>query len=197
MQKICIYAAVLLGVMASVNAMAQHAPTVLQSGPIEVSARYSAQISNGPTGTCGCFSLQGVAGDVSWPVTHGFGLVGDIGMEHTGNVSGTGYGLTLATYLGGLRYTYPLGPTHLFAQALLGGVKGSDSQFPVNGGIATRAISIAYSFGAGADYPLKIKKSLSLRVLQVDYIHTSLPNNSNNWQRNLRMGAGITYRFGR
>jgi outer membrane immunogenic protein len=197
MRKICIYAAVLLCVMASAVARAQQKPTVLQHAPFEVSLRYSAQISNGPTGTCGCFSLQGGAGDLSWHLTHGFSVVGDVGVEHTGSVSGMAYGLTLTTFLGGLRYTKTIGPTHVFAQAMLGGVMGTGSQFPVNGSLTPSANSFAYSLGAGADYPLKIKKGLSLRVLQVDYIHTSLPNNSNNWQRNLRMGAGINFRFGR
>jgi hypothetical protein len=39
-----------------------------------------------------------------------------------------------------------------------------------------------------------MNKRLSLRVLQLDYSRTSLPNNTTNWQNNLRIGAGITLR---
>jgi len=29
----------------------------------------------------------------------------------------------------------------------------------------------------------------------VDYLRTALPNNSNNWQNNLRVAAGLTLHF--
>jgi hypothetical protein len=49
--------------------------------------------------------------------------------------------------------------------------------------------------GAGADVPLN--KRISARILQLDYLRTTLPNNTTNWQNNLRIGAGLTLRFSR
>jgi hypothetical protein len=42
-----------------------------------------------------------------------------------------------------------------------------------------------------------LNKSISVRILQPDYLHTDLPNNTSNWQNNLRIGAGLTLHFSR
>jgi opacity protein-like surface antigen len=81
-----------------------------------------------------------------------------------------------------------------FAQALFGLAHGSGSEFPHSGnGLTTSANSFAFDLGAGADFP--VNKRLSVRILQLDYLRTALPNNSNNWQNNLRISAGLTLRF--
>ncbi|MGB7547842.1 MAG: hypothetical protein WBM14_08830 [Terracidiphilus sp.] len=45
--------------------------------------------------------------------------------------------------------------------------------------------------GGGVDYHFGTR--LSLRLLQLDWLRTSLPNNANNWRNNLRVGAGIVF----
>jgi opacity protein-like surface antigen len=170
---------------------------------VEVNLRYSEQVSNSPAGTCGCFALEGAAGDFYWNVMHigamhkaGLGVAADIGVAHTGNVNGDGYGLTLTTYSAGPRFVLPsarkLSP---FAQALFGLAHGSGSQFPQGDSLVSSANSFGLNLGAGADYSLN--KRISLRILQLDYLRTDLPNNSSNWQNNLRAGAGITLQFSR
>jgi hypothetical protein len=76
---------------------------------------------------------------------------------------------------------------------LLGFAHGSGSQFPQNNSLVATANSPAFDVGAGADY--SVSKRVSMRFLQVDYMRTGLPNNVNNWQNNLRIGAGITLHF--
>jgi hypothetical protein len=75
-----------------------------QSGaiPKAVNFRYSAQLSNSPAGTCGCFALQGFAADSYWKFVKvsgshgmGLGLAADVGVEHTSSVGSANYGLTL------------------------------------------------------------------------------------------------------
>jgi len=61
--------------------------------------------------------------------------------------------------------------------------------------LVSSANSFALNLGAGADYSLN--KSISVRILQLDYLHTELPNNTSNWQNNLRIGAGLTLHFSR
>jgi opacity protein-like surface antigen len=172
-----------------------------QSLPKDVGVRYSEQVSNGPAGACGCFALEGAAGDFYWVVQHYkegkplyLGFVADVGVEHTGDVNGAGYGLTLTTVTAGPRAVVrPIGKVRPFAQVLIGMAHGSGSQFPQNGSLAPSATSFALNLGAGADYSLN--KRISVRFLQLDYLRTALPNNSTDWQNNLRIGAGITLHF--
>jgi peptidoglycan-associated lipoprotein len=170
-----------------------------QAIPSEIGVRYSAQISNGPAGSCGCFTLQGAAADFNWnlpPKRAGakpgprLSLAFDAGMEHTGNMNGVGYGLTLSTFAAGPRLTLPVRRVRPFAQALFGMAHGANSEFPQSSTLSSSANSFALDLGAGADLPLN--KHLALRFLQLDYLRTALPNNTTNWQNNLRIGAGLT-----
>ena len=153
-------------------------------------------------GTCGCFPLQGVAGDVYWNIAQlkprhaaDFGVAADLGVEHTGNENGAGYGLTLTTLSGGPRFKLRAKKVNTFAQLLLGFGHGSGSEFPEHGKLVSSASSFALDAGAGADYP--VGEHVSIRMLQVDYLRLALPNNSTDWQNNLRLAAGVTFRFGR
>ena len=101
--------------------------------------RFSEQISNGPAGTCGCFAMEGVAGDVAWTLhrsgnenSRTLGGVADVSVEHTGKVSDAPYGLTLTTLAFGPRFTTSFKSTHLFAQSLFGFSYGSNSEFPAH-----------------------------------------------------------------
>ena len=167
--------------------------------PKQASFRYSEQLSNGPAGTCGCFTLQGAALDGYWKMLSGgpdvqLGLVVDAGVENTGNVNGQGYGLTVSTYTAGPRLLFSAGKFHPFAQVLFGLAHGSGSQFPQsNNTLTPSANSFAFDLGGGFDYALR--KRLSVRFLQVDYLRTSLPNNTTNWQNNLRLSGGLTVHF--
>ena len=49
--------------------------------------------------------------------------------------------------------------------------------------------------GGGLDVTLS--RGFGVRALQVDYIRTSLPNNTSNIQNDLRIAFGITYRVGK
>ena len=171
-----------------------------QAIPGEVNFRYSEQISNGPAGTCGCFPMQGAAGDVYWQIKElaphhraDLGLAVDLGVEHTGNENSSGYGLTLTTLTAGPRFEIPVRKVHTFAEALVGFGHGSGSEFPEHGKLVPSASSFAFDVAGGADYP--VNKRLSIRMLQLEYLRLSMPNNSTDWQNNLRLGAGITLHF--
>ena len=60
--------------------------------------------------------------------------------------------------------------------------------------LASSANSFALDLGGGADY--SISQRFSLRAVQLDYLRTSLPNIDSGWQNNLRIGVGVTVRFG-
>jgi opacity protein-like surface antigen len=191
MQKACMALCALLCFVLTAAAQAQVLPR-------ETGLRYSEQVSNGPTGSCGCFTLQGAAVDGYWNLGHitrtlHLGLAADVAVENTRSVNNAGYGLTLSTFTAGPRFRLPVKKARIFAQALFGLAHGSGSEFPQGGNVLHSANSFALDLGAGADYP--VNKRLSVRILQLDYLRTALPNNSNNWQNNLRVGAGLTLHF--
>ena len=191
MQKVCTTLVMFLCLALTATAQSQAIPA-------EANVRYSGQVSNAPAGTCGCFGMQGVAGDLYWNIKHlagshkaEIGLTVDAGIEHTGNVDGAGDGLNLTTVAVGPRLLLlPARKLNPFAQVLFGIAHGAGSQFPQNNSLESSANSFALDLGAAADYSLN--KRLSARFLQLDYLHTALPNNSTNWQNNLRIGAGLT-----
>ena len=171
-----------------------------QAVPGTVNVRFSEQISNAPAGNCGCFGLEGAAADADWRLTAlgaargmSLSLAADVGVEHTDAVTDAPYGLTLTTFTAGPRLWLPRRKVHIFGQALFGFAHGSNSEFPQNNALVPSANSFALDLGGGADYP--IGDRFSVRVLQLDYLRTSLPNNSTDWQNNLRIGAGVTLHF--
>jgi len=172
-----------------------------QIAPASIGLRYSEQVSNGPAGACGCFTLRGTALDASWNVGYSTPVLRlsaafDAALENTTNENGVGYGLTLSTFTAGPRISMHAHKLHPFAQALFGLAHGSGTQFPQSSGLmAHSANSFAFDLGVGSDYALTGR--LSLRLPQLDYLHTAFPNNASNWQNNLRVAAGLTLRFPR
>jgi len=194
MKKTAVSLVALLSVAIACGAQAQITPGA-------ANLRFSEQVSNAPPGTCGCFGLAGFAGDAAWNLfslgsSHGvgLGLAGDLGVVHTGQVSGQNYGLTLTTFTAGPRLRLPGHRLQTFGQALFGVAHGSGSQFPSGNTLVSSASSFALDLGGGADYP--IGNRLSLRAIQLDYLRTSLPNITSGWQNSLRIGVGMTLRFG-
>ncbi|WP_263350556.1 outer membrane protein [Acidicapsa acidisoli] len=195
MQKVCIIVVAFLCVASASIGRSQVTPK-------EIGIRFSEQISNGSAGTCGCFELEGASADIKWDLVHfgeehssTLGVVVDAGVEHTSSVAASAYGLTLTTVTAGPRYALPARKVRLFAQSLFGLAHGTGSQFPQNSTLVSSANSFALDLGAGADYVLN--RRLSVRLVQLDYLRTALPNNSTNWQNSLRVGAGLTFRFSR
>ena len=99
----------------------------------------------------------------------------------------------MTTFTAGPRFKLPGNRVRSFAQALFGLAHGSGSKFPNGNSVESSANSFAVDLGAGADYFLN--KRISVRILQLDYLRTALPNNTTNWQNNLRIGAGLTLHF--
>lgn len=192
MPKVCTLLAALLWLTLSSAAQSSLLPD-------RVGLRYSEQVSNSPVGSSDCFAMQGAAADAFWkivPFSHAanLGLAVDVAVENTHNINHAGYGLNLFSFAGGPRLRLSTHKLQPFAQALFGVAHGWGSEFPSGGNTLTSsASSFALDLGAGTDYSLN--KKLSLRVLQLDYSRTDLPNNANDWQNNLRIGAGLTLSF--
>jgi peptidoglycan-associated lipoprotein len=159
---------------------------------LEVGGGYTYVRANAPPGGCGCFSLNGGNGWLAFNATKSIAVVGELGVQHASNVLGTGADLTLTSYSFGPRYTVRrFGRLQPFAQVLLGGAHASGSLAPGSSGLAGSANAFA---GGGLD--VRLSEHFSLRAFEADYYFTKFGNGVNDRENNLRIGAGIIFRFG-
>lgn len=83
----------------------------------------------------------------------------------------------------------------IFGQGLFGVDHASHGIFPTSTGLVSTASSLAIDAGGGTN--LYLNKNFGIRILEVDYIRTSLPNNASNIQNDMRLSFGITYHIGK
>ena len=179
---------VLLCAGASLPASAQ-----LIDGParVDLGVNYTVDVSNARPGVCGCFAMQGGGVNASLAVTDRLSAVADFSVVNTGTVSGANYGLGLITLMAGPQFRHRLGRYTPYGQFLLGAVRGFNSVFPAS--TSSSASGFIYAAGGGSEMMLSPK--FSARLIEVDYMHSDLPNISNNWQNHLKIAAGIIYHF--
>lgn len=167
--------------------------------PVEASFAYSLVRSNAGPGDCGCFFMNGGNSEVAIHAFRDISAVVDVSGEHAGAINSTGEELSLLTFTAGPRISYPLKGPHFsryvpFAQALLGTAHGFGSSFPDSAGtVKPAANSLAFFAGGGVD--ARMTRRLDIRVFQVDYGYTALPNNAGNQENLLRVSTGIVFRF--
>jgi len=141
------------------------------------------------------FWMEGGTVEICGSLHNGLGDTASISGYHAGD-SGHGVPVNLIVATFGPRYSFVTHIYHhpmiLFAQALVGEAFGFGGLYPTPSGPTPSADSLAFQPGGGADMPLT--PHISLRVLQVDYLYTRLPNSSLNYQNNLRVGVGIVFR---
>jgi len=131
---------------------------------------------------------QGGGGSGAYSLNNYLGVVGEFsGCKWTGLPAGLS--AHTITYLFGPRVTYRgYGRLEPFGEALFGGAHDSAS----GGGATITDNAFAMALGGGVDY--KWKPNLVIRFVQADYFYTKFGNTH---QNNLRLQAGIVYRFGR
>jgi len=152
-----------------------------------------------PVPANGWFGLNGGRADVSIPVARRWSVAGEVAGLHTGSYGTIGSPLTLLTFMAGPRFRF-LGRDGEkdrrftpFAQFLLGGAHATTGLFPTSSGLNTTASSVALSVGGGVQ--ARLSPRVSLRLLQFDYLYTHLPNGTNSFQNNYRIGAGLAFRI--
>jgi outer membrane immunogenic protein len=186
---IMIMATMLLG------SISTHAQTEGRATP-QVAVTYVLERAQIATVGCDCFWLQGGSGEFAMPVSHGFSVAANVTGGHASNIQ-PGVDLSKLTYVAGPRFTFNasrLVKSHrsqIFGEALFGGAHGFDSVFPAAGAPTPTANSFAMQIGGGLD--VSLPKHFGLRVLDIDYVRTSLPNNGSNTQDDLRLGFGLVW----
>jgi outer membrane immunogenic protein len=167
-----------------------------QSARYDLAATYSYVHSNLPPGGCGCFNLNGASFEIArYFGSGGFALAGDVGVEHAGSIGSIGDDLTLSSYTAGLRYA-PRFHSRIrpFGKVLVGVAHagGSLAQAP-NPAAANAGAAFAGIVGGGLD--LRAGSHFAIRLIEADYLATTFDNGSNDHQNNLRINAGVVFRF--
>jgi opacity protein-like surface antigen len=147
--------------------------------------------------------MNGLSGEFATGLGHGFSVVADVGGYHQGNVVGSGLNLWVVNYLFGPRLSYRRSKRWTpFAQFLVGGAHGSGTLY---GTSTTSGSSTSFSSGsangfslsAGGGLDWKATRHVSVRLFQVEYLNTRLPNAVNDTQNNLRLTFGVVFHFGK
>jgi len=134
-------------------------------------------------------NLNGVNINVSIPVYHQLSAVLD-SSAHFGSDE------RFYTFLAGAQYTHPLRNGRVFGHALFGKSRNDENiaepttEFTF--GRIPSSLGLAIAFGGGYDYPLNSR--FTLRIIQVDYLHTKTYETT---QNNIRASAGIVIHFTR
>jgi hypothetical protein len=182
--------------MASISP-AQSAPAPSKSAPqssaLEIAFTYQGMHSDVVNGSG--FWLQGGAAQIHGQFYGGWGAVADIAGAHIANINSSGVGLDLVTATFGPRYTWTPARRRysLYGQGLLGQAWGINSVFPDPSGANAVANSMAIKAGGGMNFNLT--PHLGLRLFEVDYLRTQLPNSTNNIQNYLTVSTGLVLRF--
>jgi hypothetical protein len=174
-------------------------PMQAQADPArpELVADFTYTRSNAPVNNCGCFGLYGGSLTLAVPIFHGpFAIVGDAMSEQDTSITSNNYHLTLSAFTAGGRYSpdLHLKRLHPFAQAMIGVAHASQNLVKSSSNpVANASATLAIDLGGGVD--LDLNRRFRVRVAQVSYLLTTFDNGSNNAQNNLRLDAGLIFRF--
>jgi hypothetical protein len=141
----------------------------------------------------GSFWLQGGGIDAGLTFYRGLGWAGNLSIDHGSKIA-PDFSLKETDIITGPRYTFHAGSKHkcrLFIEALAGVARASDPLFPTSKGLTDKANAFAWQAGGGLD--ISIRKHLSVRAFEADYVRTYLPNNGNNTQDRIRLAFGVSY----
>jgi hypothetical protein len=162
-----------------------------KSQPVDVAVMFNAERAEYSYGNN--FWLYGGSGEVAAHLKYNLSLVVNVtGVTSQGSSGRNSFSKVMTT--AGPRYTLPLGHmrSRIFAEGLFGGVHGFNSVFPATNGLLQSANAFAMQLGGG--YDLSLSHTWALRVIDVHYVRTDLPNGFTNKQQDLLLGAGIVWR---
>lgn len=195
-------AAALLAGLMTVAAHAQSAPQQprrFHLPPVDLAVTYDAERGKIAASNCGCFWFQGGGVNSSITLWHGLGFAADISGGRASDIS-PGISLSKVNFLFGPRYTwqvphFPIAhhAPSLFGEFLFGAAHAYGTVIPSASGGSSHATAFAYQTGGGLN--LWLAPHFGLRALELDYVHSQLPNNSNSSQNDFRLATGFVWRF--
>ena len=165
------------------------------SGHIELGGTYAANHAN--TTSTDSFWMQGGSAEIAGYTRHHLGLVASVSGYHSA-ATPSHNPVSLVIPVFGPRFLWPFHPgarlpLAIFGHSLVGEAHGFSGAYPASGGTTPSASSLAIQTGGGVD--LGISRHLAWRVVEADWLRTSLPNASTGVQNNLRLTTGIVLRL--
>jgi len=156
-------------------------PTVAQETPrVQVFGGYSyVRYDTQSFGFSQQSGLNGYTFSPAFNLIRGFGIVAELSGQY-------GKNLDLRDLAVGPQFFYPRGKTMFFGHFLIG-----DARSLVHSGGPQEDTARAVAVGGGVDFALSPR--FAVRAVQVDYLHTTLFNAT---QNNLRFSTGLVYRWG-
>lgn len=171
-----------------------------QNGPrAELGLAYDYGRSNTPPSGCGCFSMNGGSVSLAWRLRPRISLAGDIGVLHAGSVTSAGHDLTLSTFQIGPRFYFlekknrtelALRSLTPFAHVLIGGAHASGTLSGTGSGSSN---GFVFTVGGGVD--MGLNRRIRLRLLQTEYLLTTIRNGVNDRQNSLQLRTGVVIRL--
>jgi hypothetical protein len=138
--------------------------------------------------------LDGGSVELGANIWKGLGIGANVTGLHASSIGSSGIPLSLVTVTFGPRYRWHAQhKLSLYGEGLLGEANGFDSLFPSKNVAPSSTNALAFQIGGGMDY--KLSRRFAIRVLDVSWVRTQLPNSSDDIQNNLRLGAGFVLRF--
>jgi peptidoglycan-associated lipoprotein len=158
------------------------------------SITYSTTRGNAPPGgMCQCFEAQGFGASNGVAVKYWLRAYTEFNHSKALSIGPLGQNLSLTTFVAGPQVVFHGPHFDTFAQVTMGLAHGSDSYFPSANSYTTSANSFAYKMGGGVD--VNLTHLIGLRVLDLQYLHTSFPNGMNNSQNQLTLAGGVVFRL--
>jgi len=191
--------------LSGTGAWAQQNPAPSRPAPVstDLAITYTAERGELAPGKCGCFWMQGAGADAALNFWKGLAVAASFNTGAASNIA-PNVDLRKVQFTAGPRYAYTAWTgrdaaanrrLQIFGQGLFGGVSAYAGTFPGPDGVATGASSFAIEAGGGLN--LFFSKTFGVRLLEADYVRTSLPNNASNTQNDLRLAFGMTWHIGR
>jgi opacity protein-like surface antigen len=185
---------------AAITAFAQHAPVqVRHTATTEIGATFEFEYSRVAEINGSRFWPCGGSIDGAITIWKGLGVAADFAGEHAADIS-NGVSLDKYAFMAGPRYNFDMLPhnelrqhaTRGFAEALFGEAHAFNSVFPGTESVSSSASSFSMQVGGGVD--IAMGHGFNFRPVNLYWVHTTLPNNSENIQNNFRIGLGASYR---
>jgi hypothetical protein len=138
------------------------------------------------------FWLKGSSLDAAVVTRSGLGLAANVTGGHASTTI-NGNALGKVAFMAGPRYTARIQPrTEVFGEALFGGVHAFDSIFP--GKPSATSSANAFSMQAGGGIDIHLAHGFGVRALEAGWVHTTLPNNAQNTQNDIRLALGLSWK---
>ena len=163
----------------------------------DIAATFAVEHSQVVPSKC-CFWLMGGGADAAITFKNGLGAAVAFTGDHASNVT-PGVDVNKITIMAGPRYTWTVPQSksasqknyQIFTQGLVGRVHGFNGAYPEMPALASTANAFAFQAGAGLN--LLCHNNWGVRLLEADYVHSTLPNGSGNLQNDFRISFGVTW----